>query len=78
MGKVLLLNLKPGDKFIGMAGVVCTVEQVGELYPCVEGFDYHCAKGEKFDVTLTRKLPAWDEPQQYTHSYWKETEVFRA
>ncbi len=78
MSKVSLSTLKVGDRFIGMRGVVCTVESVGECYPCVDGYDYHCAKGEKFKLTHTCNLPAWEEPQRYTLSYWKETEVVLA
>lgn len=76
MKKVKLLDLKPGEKFINIMGTVCTVESSGEPYPCVDGYDYHCAKGEKFDITYTCKLPAWEEPQRYTVSFWKEIEVF--
>lgn len=79
MKKVILLSLKPGDKFTTSAfGIVCTVEKVGECYPCIDGFDYHCAKGEKFDITYNRMLPAWEDPQRCTLSFWKETEVFPA
>lgn len=71
-----LITLNPGDKFINRLGVVCTVVSVGDTYDCVEGYDYHCARGRKFDITYTYTLPLWgDELQTATRSHWEETEV---
>lgn len=75
--KTQLITLKPGDKFLNHLGVESTVVEIGSIYDCIDGYDFHCSKGQKFDVTFTCKLPAWEELQTYTLSFWKETEVIR-